>query len=384
MAARPDGSRRRRVEDAAELTGQLPQFIRDAVGRPVEVLDEEDEETIAALADLGLEPDAARRAVVERRVPLALAQQVLGDTPRYDLETLSRRSGVPSQVLRRIRIASGLPVPERFTRADLRWAKLIGKLVETIPVEAIVRSARARGGALATIARADIGVIRDELVLPMRKAGADDLTVSVALAETASSLDDVSRKLLVETYAQHLEQQLGSELAAVAARSEAQEVELSVGFVDVVGYTALSSRIDPAGLDQVLDRFEEHVIDILALADDVSPVKYLGDAVMMVAPAPTPLAEVMLQLTEEIEPLSDAPLRGGMAHGEVLVREGDYFGPAVNLAARLTDMARPWSVLASEDLYDVLDDDFDVRRILPTRIRGVGLRRPLAVRRRDS
>ena len=88
----------------------------------------------------------------------------------------------------------------------------------------------------------------------------------------------------------------------------------------------------------------------------------------------------MLELTREVEPLSDAPLRGGMAHGATLVREGDYFGPPVNLAARLTDLARPWSVLADEALMDELEDDFDVKRILPTRIRGIGLRRPLAVR----
>ena len=59
--------------------------------------------------------------------------------------------------------------------------------------------------------------------------------------------------------------------------------------------------------------------------------------------------------------------------------KGDYFGPSVNLATRLTDLARPWSVLAAEELVDELSDSFEVRRIRPTRIRGVGLRRPLAV-----
>jgi adenylate cyclase len=372
------------TRSAAELTAQLPAFIRGTVGAPVPEIDAEDEETIEALVDLGLAPDEARRAVIERRVPLALARQVVGDEPRFDLETLSRRSGVPGHVLTRIRTASGLPVPDRFTRADLRWAKLIAQLLGAIPVEAIVRSARARGAALSTVARSDVGMIRDELVLPMRKAGADDLTVSVALAETARSLDAVSRELLVETYAHHLEQQLGSELVAVAARSDAQEIDLSIGFVDVVGYTALSSRIDPAGLDQVLDRFEHRIIQVISAATDVAAVKYLGDAVMLVAASPVRLARAMLELTREVEPLADAPLRGGMAHGATLVREGDYFGPPVNMAARLTDLARPWSVLAAEDLVAELDEDFDVRRILPTRIRGVGLRRPVAVRRPRS
>jgi adenylate cyclase len=369
---------------AAELTDRLPAFVRDAVGRPVPSLDRDDLETIAALVDLGLDEDEARRAVLERRVPLVLAERVVGDRPRYDLDTVAERSGVPADILRRVRMASGLKVPDRFTRADLQWAEGIRRLLDAIPVEALLRSARARGAALATIARSDLGMIRDELVLPMRQAGADELTVSVALAETAQSLEPVARALLQADYLLHLEQQLGSELIAVAARSDAQEVELSVGFVDVVGYTALSTRIDPAGLDRVLDRFERRIIEVIADRTDVSVVKYLGDAVMLVAPDPLVLADAMLELTRELEPLSDAPLRGGLAHGPTLVREGDYFGQAVNIAARLTDIARPWRVLAAEELMGVLEPVFDVRRILPTRIRGVGLRRPLAVRRRDD
>lgn len=373
----------RQVESASELTGEMPAFVRDALGQPTPALDEHDRETIAALVELGLEEVAARRAVLERRVPLVLAQRVVGDEPIHDLDTLAEHSGVPADVLRRVRVALGLPLPERYTAFDLRWAELIRKFVDVLPVEAIVRAARARGASLATIARSDLGMIRDELVIPMRRSGADELTVSVALAEMAQSVEPAARELLMADYRLHLEQQLGSELIAVAARSNAQEIDLSVGFVDVVGYTALSGRIDPAGLDQVLDRFEQRVIEVMASRRDVSVVKHLGDAVMLVAPSPVVLADAMLELTRQVEPLSDAPLRGGMAHGGILVREGDYFGPPVNLAARLTDLARPWRVLAAEELTDVLGEPFEVRRILPTRIRGIGLRRPLALRRRE-
>ncbi|MBW3619003.1 MAG: adenylate/guanylate cyclase domain-containing protein [Actinobacteria bacterium] len=374
-----------RPTSAGELTGQLPAFVRDAVGLPVPVLDEDDIETVRALQELGVEEHDARRAVLERRVPLVLAQQVVGDTGRYTLEEVAERSGLDVPVLRRIRSSAGLPTAERLSDNDVRWAELVSGLLDVLPLDVVVRSARARGAALATIARSDVSMIRDELMLPMRQAGADDLTVSVALAEMARSLEPVSRELLEADYRLHLQAQLGSELVAVAARTNAQEVELSVGFVDVVGYTALSARIDPAGLDQVLDRFEQRIIEVISERSDVHVVKYLGDAVMLVAPDPIPLADAMLDLTAEIEFLADSPLRGGLAHGDVLVREGDYFGPPVNLAARLTDIARPWRVLAADELHEALTTVFDTRRILPTRIRGVGLRRPVAVRgRRDE
>jgi adenylate cyclase len=378
-----------RHTSAAELTGELPRFVRDAVGRPVPVdevdtLDEEDEATAMALVDLGLDEEEAREAVRAGRVPLVLAQQVVGEKPRYDLDQVSRRSGVPASLLREIRVASGLPIPEKFTRADLAWAKKLNKLLEVLPAETVVRSARARGTSLAMIVRSDLSSLRDELILPLRQAGADDLTVAVALAETAKNLDDLARELLTITYGLHLEHQLGSEVSATMTRSGATEVDLAVGFVDLVGWTSLSSRVDPEGLDSVLDAFEARVVDVVVPESEVGVVKYLGDAVMLVGPDVPTLAKVMLDLAEPADELEDAPLRGGLAAGAVRIREGDYFGAPVNLAARLTDLARPWSVLAAEEVSDELDAHFETKRIRPVRIRGVGLRRPLSVRSRDE
>jgi adenylate cyclase len=374
--------------DLAELTGELPRFVRDAMGRPQPVgpdgrpqLGEEDAATVQALVDLGLDADDARQAVEEDRVALVLAQRVIGGRPRYSIEQISERSGVPVALLRRIRVATGLPFPERFGRVDLQWARLLARLLEVLPPEAVAASARARGTALATVARSDLGMVRDELLLPMRQAGADDLTVAVALAETARELDSVARELLQITYGLHLEHQLSSELSATLTRAEVPEITLAVGFVDVVGWTSLSSRIDPQGLDEVLDAFEERVIAVTAPRGEVSVVKFLGDAAMFVAADPLTLTEAMLELTTAVPALEDVPLRGGLACGTVLVREGDVFGAPVNLAARLTDLARPWRLLADESLQEQLDDGgYRTRRLRPMRIRGVGTMRPLGVR----
>lgn len=372
---------------AAELSGELPAFVREALPDREPPADEADgglsedqEQTVEALTDLGLDEQTARRAVREERVPVVLAQQSLGEPPRFTLEELSERSGVPENVLREVRVALGLPLPERFSRTDLRWAELLHELLEVVPPESLVRNARARGSALAAIARVDMSLVADEIVQPMREAGADDLTVSVALAETAGALGEVARELLVVDYELHLQQVLGSELSAMAARSESGEMELAVGFVDVVGYTALSARVDPSGLDEILDSFEERAVAVVAGVDDVHLVKYLGDAVMMVAPGPVPLADALVELTTEVPVLEDAPLRGGMAGGEVLIREGDFFGPPVNMAARLTDVARPWTTLADSDLAPALEGSFGIPKIRPTRVRGAGLLRPLSVR----
>lgn len=385
MASHRDRARERPSRAAADLTGELPSFLRDEVGEVADRSPEVDADLVAALVDLGVDEENARAAVAANRVPLVLVQQVYGgDRPRYTLERLAAKSGVPEPVLHDVWIASGLPPRERYTRTHLRWARTLAELLEVLPPDAVIRSARARGSALAAIARADLGVVRDELVLPMRRAGADDLTVAIALAETARGLDDIARGLLLGMYRLQLEHQLSTELAASLTRDAAEEVDLAVGFVDVVGYTALSARIDPHELDTVLEAFAEHVVGTLADEPDVSVVKYLGDAVMLVAPDAVTLVDAMLELTGENEALADVPLRGGIATGPVLVREGDYYGPPVNLAARLTDLAQAWSLLADEALVELLDGPFEVRRIRPVRIRGVGLRRPLAVRSRQD
>lgn len=379
--------RRRLSEVASELTGELPRFVRDALGRPQQApadaaepaFSEDDRRTIQALVDLGVDRDEAAAAVREDRVPLVLAQRVISDRPRWPLAVIAERSGVPADLLAEIRIATGLPLPERFGRRDLAWARLLAQVLEVLPADAVVRAARARGAALSAVARTDLEVVREQLLLPMRQAGADDITVAVTLAETTRSFEELARQLLELTYRSHLEHHLNSELVASITRSGVESVHLAVGFVDVVGWTSLSSRIDPEGLDTVLDAFESRVIEVTAPDPDVSLVKYLGDAVMLVSADATTLARALLELTREVPELEDAPLRAGLAAGSTLLREGDYFGPSVNLAARLTDLARPWSVLAAEELVDELSDSFEVRRIRPTRIRGVGLRRPLAV-----
>ena len=373
-----------------ELTGQLPAFLRELLptdpppATDESELDADQQEVADALVELGVDVDEAAEAVRTGRVPLAIARHRRREKGRYTIDELSERSGVPVELIRELHVAMGVPMRERFSRADLRWARNTRRFLDVMSVEALIRSARVRGSSLSAVARADLATIRDELLLPMRQAGADDLTMAVALAESAEALEDIARQALVHSYELQLDMHLDGELVAMAARSEREEVDIAVGFLDVEGYTALSARIDPAGLDAVIEAFERRVLQVTAAMPGVSPVKYLGDAVMLVSADPVELADAMLTMTEPVDGLADAPLRGGMAFGAVLVREGDYFGTPVNLAARLTDQARAWKVLADDDLADVLDEDFEVRVVRPVRIRGVGTRRPLAVLRRRT
>ena len=50
-------------------------------------------------------------------------------------------------------------------------------------------------------------------------------------------------------------------------------------------------------------------------------------------------------------------VRAGVAYGDVVSRLGDVFGPTVNVASRLTSIARPGSVLIDQGAHDALTGD---------------------------
>lgn len=334
-----------------------------------------------ALEALGVPADVAADAVANDRVALALVQ-VLAEEPRpYSFEHVVEASGVPPEVLRERYRALGQPEHRRYGEAELHEAGLLRQLLDVVPAESLIRILRIDGQALHRIVLAHLDLVYDQLVMPLREEGGNDIAVALTLAEAYRSLKPIAAELVGHSYDRILEQLLTTELVAEATRAGGDTVDLTVGFADVVGYTSLSARIDPRGLEDVIEAFESRCYSVAGTLEEVQLVKFLGDAAMLVATGPVPMATALLALTvpaQEDSPLSSSPIRAGMAHGPVLLRGGDYFGSVVNLAARLTDRARPGRVLAAGDLAPALSD-FEVRRAPSMNLRGLGRHRPVSV-----
>jgi adenylate cyclase len=132
---------------------------------------------------------------------------------------------------------------------------------------------------------------------------------------------------------------------------------LSVLFADLVFFTALSQQLSEHALASVVSRFEELAYDVVA-ARGGRVAKMIGDEAMFVVDDVRQAADVALDLSAayaEEEELSN--VRVGLAYGRVLAREGDYFGPVVNLASRIVGIARPATVVVSDVVHDALADD---------------------------
>jgi adenylate cyclase len=352
--------------------------VADEPGAPASV------DPVEALVALGVPRDAAARAVERDRVPFALVEQVLEVGRRLSAAEVAERTGVPLEVLRQRDRALGLPPRDDYRAVELEEAQLLAALFEVIPPERVLRGLRADAHALERLAISHLQMMQEEFLRPVRDAGGDDIAVALALAEAARSLLPIAGPLVGAAYRRVLEHQLLSELVAATARSTHDQVQLAVGFADVVGYTSLSARIDPAGLDEVVEAFETRCYTVAGHRDRVNLVKFLGDAAMFVAVDAVDLGHALLDLVEPPDadgPLAGAPMRAGMSAGLVLVRGGDYYGGPVNLAARLTDRARAGRVLVDEDLEPRLADRFNLRHAGWMLLRGVGRRSPLSLLR---
>jgi len=130
-------------------------------------------------------------------------------------------------------------------------------------------------------------------------------------------------------------------------------IERSVIFADLSGFTAMTETHGDVDAVAIALRFK--ALAEAALTDASHIVKTIGDAVMIVAPDPVAAAQIVMRLAQSVRSEPHFPIvRIGMNHGQVVESNNDYFGAAVNLAARVAGYARAGQVLCTSHVADVL------------------------------
>ncbi|WP_345618071.1 adenylate/guanylate cyclase domain-containing protein [Streptomyces ziwulingensis] len=180
------------------------------------------------------------------------------------------------------------------------------------------------------------------------------------------------------------EDEAGDEAAGGSApsRKGAEVRDRAVGFTDMVGYTRMTRGLDSSELVRVLDRFESLTGDVVADGGG-RVVKTIGDEVLFVCESAAAAADIALELTARAEAEQRLPqVRTGLAYGAVLSRFGDVYGAAVNVAARLTAVARPGTVLANTALAGELAGmaAYELKVLRPVSVRGYSRLRPVLLR----
>ena len=146
-----------------------------------------------------------------------------------------------------------------------------------------------------------------------------------------------------------------------------RRVRRSFAFVDLSGFTSLTDREGDEKAVEVLTLFRAAVRSVAGF-NGVRVAKWLGDGAMIVSIETEPLIEAILEIERRIESGGSVlPLRAGMAVGDVILFEGDdYIGRAVNVSARLCDLAGPHQVLAPVEMIEA--------EVPPDSIHEIGLK----------
>jgi adenylate cyclase len=158
--------------------------------------------------------------------------------------------------------------------------------------------------------------------------------------------------------------------------------EIAVCFADLVGFTRLGGEVEVEELGSVARGLARLAAE--AAEPPVRLIKTIGDAAMFVSPNPGALVDVALSLVEKVEAAELPSLRVGVACGPAFQRSGDFYGHSVNLASRVTGVARPGSVLCTQEVRDGARDAFEWSPAGRFRLKGVQEREPLYRARRRS
>jgi len=244
------------------------------------------------------------------------------------------------------------PFERRFGSQDVELFRLFALLATFVPQDQVLQLMRTMGETVGRLAEAEVAMLRSNIEAPLAQ---DRQFVEVARTylEVAQAVFPRVADVIDTMHRHHL-QAIGRRYSDVDAPTSALNVvQLAVGFADLAGYTGLWQKLEPHVLAVMLDRFEATTGDVIAAAG-AKVVKRIGDAVMFVTNAPGIACSLALDLLEACEAAGLPKLRVGIAFGDVMVRQGDFYGPIVNLAARLVSSAEAGTALTDVEMQQRL------------------------------
>ncbi|MEJ5255618.1 MAG: adenylate/guanylate cyclase domain-containing protein [Acidimicrobiales bacterium] len=344
----------------------------------------------AVLLDLGVPPAEVERAAADGTLELLALERIVSlEPPRFDLAEVAALSGVTPEEIRAYWRALGFPDPRPgekvFTESDVEMLSAVVSFIAegTLDPDLTLQMARVIGSAMDRIATAQV----DSLEIRREAREAHDggsASLPPGTARNTIELLSLMPRVMELVWRRHVANAARRRMMRAAAGDGSADI-IVVGFADMVGFTAKTQQLEDHELAEVVGRFESVAYDVVA-SHGGRVVKMIGDEVMFLHDDVREGAELALALAERFRDdpaLSD--VRVGLACGPVLERDGDVYGPVVNLANRIVSIAYPGSVVVSEEVYDALADQ-DGLHFRPLRshyLKDIG-RVPLWVLRRSA
>jgi adenylate cyclase len=307
------------------------------------------------------------------------ARRALGDDGRYlSARQIADQAGLDLDQLTRFQRAVGLPDfddPDAavFMQSDGATAVHVKRFLDFgLEPDLVLTIVRVLADGLANAAQ----VMRAAVLTTVVHPSATELDIAEGARVMAGSLAPLLGPMIQDMLLLQLRHM--AEIEAVNAGERAAGAPLpgarmvGAAFADLVGFTRLGEELPPEDLEQLANRLAGLAREVV-----VAPVRFIktiGDAVMFVSPDAATLLEVLLALLDAAADDDLLPrLRLGMAYGSAVSRAGDWFGSPVNLASRVTSVARPGAVLVAESARAEIGDDerFQWSFAGPKRLKGI-------------
>jgi adenylate cyclase len=303
-----------------------------------------------------------------------------GRTQVIPVTEIAERSGVPVERVLRVLLAAGIPAtPQTEVSEELvRLMAAFEQGRELLGEDAVLAFTRVLGASAMNIAEAAVALFFAEFGPGTVREGPDELARAV-LSEAATmaftAVPDVMAQAVMDQFERSQRRaQLARVWAAPAVRSEddGPAEKVALGFVDLVGSTAWAETQSLRDQNLALTRFESAAWSSAVLAGG-RVVKMIGDEVFFTAPT----AEAACRIGTEVCRAADEdptlpPARGVVGVGPAIPREGDYFGPLVNLLSRLTKVGGPGELVATEAaVKELAPERWEVEELEPVDLRDV-------------
>ncbi len=295
--------------------------------------------------------------------PLLLATRRLvgGDGTYVSAREISERYDIDLTLLQRVQRAIGLagvedPDAVVHMRADGEAAAYAQRFIELgLNPDQVVQVVRVLAEGLSHAAE----VMRYTALAAIMRPGATELEIAKASKELVGQVAPLLGPMIQDTLFMQLRHMLETEAVNAGERAAGKPLpgarQITVAFADLVGFTRLGEVLAAEELGQLAIRLADLARDLTS--PPVRFIKTVGDAVMFVCPQPAPLLDVVLKLVDVVDTDNEFPrLRAGVASGMAVSRAGDWFGSPVNMASRVTGVARPGTVLVADSVWDALNE----------------------------
>jgi adenylate cyclase len=263
--------------------------------------------------------------------------------------------GMPVTQTRELMEALGLPSPEAdepaFTPAEAEAFNELWRQQDIWPFEQGIQIARLYGRLLARIAQASVQQWFTVADPRLRVAEPDERRRTVATVQSFQRLLPVADALLVGVHRRWVEREAAQMAVRTAERGQGDELlsgvaEVSILFCDLKDFTAFADRMGDGAAVGIIDQFASTVMR--ERGESAGLTKLLGDGFMLVYPEPAPAVHAATRIMDAMGSPEHPGVHASIHHGRAVPREGDYFGTAVNLAARLLALAERDELLATE------------------------------------